>query len=82
MLIRSCRSESERIRLLILDQGADLPEFGEESDVDGFAKEGDSGASAGAGFETDDTFDGEHMAESPEADLFFDIDELFGHFVG
>ena len=50
--------------------------------MDRFAEEGDSGASASTGFESDDAFYGHHVSVSPEADLFFDIEEFFGHFIG
>jgi len=64
------------------EAGADVEELGEEIEVQGALKKAYSGGAAGAGAEADDAFDGFHVAEAPELEILFDVDQLFAHFVG
>src|SRR3954470_11168839 len=61
--------------------GADFNQLGKERDLQRAAKESDTRRAAGAALEADDALDRLHVAEAPELEVLFDVDQLFAHVV-
>jgi hypothetical protein len=64
-----------------LKPGAHTEQLGEERRLQNLGEIVHACRAAGAGLEADDALDRFQMAEAPELDVVFDIDELFGEFV-
>src|SRR5438445_13824013 len=61
--------------------GAQLPDLGEQHDVEHLAQIADARGAAGAALESDDALDRGHMAEAPEAKRILEVGELLAELV-